>query len=128
MLGRKLALFARCLQARWRRCGCRSLAPLVSANKANLHMCRQHFYKIRDMCELRLRFFFSSSSLQHSSYFKLPCNVYFAVVKQTDMEQSQDVHLEEVFWRSPQHVQMMGGFLHSNNSRMSNLVVAHIFS
>ncbi|EEA18968.1 Mediator of RNA polymerase II transcription subunit 6 [Talaromyces marneffei ATCC 18224] len=31
------------------------------------------------------------------------------------MDQAQDVHLEEVFWRSPQHVQMMGGFLHSNN-------------
>jgi mediator of RNA polymerase II transcription subunit 6 len=34
------------------------------------------------------------------------------------MEQAQDVHLEEVFWRSPQHVQMMGGFLHSNNSKL----------
>jgi mediator of RNA polymerase II transcription subunit 6 len=32
------------------------------------------------------------------------------------MDQSQDVNLEELFWRSPQHVQMMGGFLHSNNS------------
>ncbi|KAH8689575.1 putative RNA polymerase II transcription mediator complex subunit [Talaromyces proteolyticus] len=31
------------------------------------------------------------------------------------MDQSPDVNLEEVFWRSPQHVQMMGGFLHSNN-------------
>lgn len=32
------------------------------------------------------------------------------------MDRSQDVSLEEVFWRSPQHVQMMGGYLHSNNS------------
>ncbi|KAL1981314.1 hypothetical protein VTN96DRAFT_2807 [Rasamsonia emersonii] len=31
------------------------------------------------------------------------------------MDRSQDVSLEEVFWRSPQHVQMMGGYLHSNN-------------
>lgn len=35
------------------------------------------------------------------------------------MEHAQDVHLEEVFWRSPQHVQMMGGFLHSNNSKLN---------
>ena len=28
----------------------------------------------------------------------------------------QDVALEEVFWRSPQHLQVMGGYLHSNNS------------
>ncbi|CRG88835.1 hypothetical protein PISL3812_05870 [Talaromyces islandicus] len=31
------------------------------------------------------------------------------------MDQSQDINLEELFWRSPQHVQMMGGYLHSNN-------------
>ncbi|OXV11448.1 hypothetical protein Egran_00792 [Elaphomyces granulatus] len=31
------------------------------------------------------------------------------------MAGSQDVALEEVFWRSPQHLQMMGGYLHSNN-------------
>ncbi|KAL1965249.1 hypothetical protein VTN77DRAFT_6003 [Rasamsonia byssochlamydoides] len=31
------------------------------------------------------------------------------------MDRSQDVSLEEVFWRSPAHVQMMGGYLHSNN-------------
>ncbi|RLL95582.1 Mediator of RNA polymerase II transcription subunit 6 [Aspergillus turcosus] len=27
----------------------------------------------------------------------------------------QDASLEEILWRSPPHVQMMGGFLHSNN-------------
>ncbi|KAL1992870.1 hypothetical protein VTN49DRAFT_3626 [Thermomyces lanuginosus] len=31
------------------------------------------------------------------------------------MAKSQDVPLDEVLWRSPQHVEMMGGFLHSNN-------------
>ncbi|KAK2748105.1 Mediator of RNA polymerase II transcription subunit 6 [Myotisia sp. PD_48] len=31
------------------------------------------------------------------------------------MEPQTDVPLEEITWRSPQHVQMMGGFLHSNN-------------
>ncbi|EGE00503.1 Mediator of RNA polymerase II transcription subunit 6 [Trichophyton tonsurans CBS 112818] len=31
------------------------------------------------------------------------------------MESSTDVVLEEITWRSPQHVQLMGGFLHSNN-------------
>nr|KMM63785.1 hypothetical protein CPAG_00139 [Coccidioides posadasii RMSCC 3488] len=31
------------------------------------------------------------------------------------MEPSPDVPLEEITWHSPQHVQMMGGFLHSNN-------------
>ncbi|KAJ5254115.1 hypothetical protein N7524_011295 [Penicillium chrysogenum] len=28
---------------------------------------------------------------------------------------SQDASMEEILWRSPPHVQMMGGFLHSNN-------------
>lgn len=28
----------------------------------------------------------------------------------------QDASMEEILWRSPPHVQMMGGFLHSNNS------------
>ena len=28
------------------------------------------------------------------------------------------VPLEEITWRSPQHVQMMGGFLHSKNSKL----------
>ncbi|PGH02682.1 hypothetical protein AJ79_07561 [Helicocarpus griseus UAMH5409] len=31
------------------------------------------------------------------------------------MAAQPDVPLEEITWRSPQHVQMMGGFLHSNN-------------
>ncbi|OJJ38499.1 hypothetical protein ASPWEDRAFT_36143 [Aspergillus wentii DTO 134E9] len=31
------------------------------------------------------------------------------------MASSQDTSLEEILWRSPPHVQMMGGFLHSNN-------------
>ncbi|EEQ32631.1 Mediator of RNA polymerase II transcription subunit 6 [Microsporum canis] len=31
------------------------------------------------------------------------------------MEISTDVVLEEITWRSPQHVQLMGGFIHSNN-------------
>ncbi|KAK2861301.1 Mediator of RNA polymerase II transcription subunit 6 [Arthroderma sp. PD_2] len=31
------------------------------------------------------------------------------------MESSPDVALEEITWRSPQHVQLMGGFIHSNN-------------
>lgn len=34
------------------------------------------------------------------------------------MAKSQDVPLDEVLWRSPQHVEMMGGFLHSNNSTL----------
>ncbi len=29
---------------------------------------------------------------------------------------SQAAPMEEIIWRSPQHVQMMGGYLHSNNS------------
>lgn len=32
------------------------------------------------------------------------------------MAGSQDAPLEEILWRSPSHVQMMGGYLHSNNS------------
>ncbi|KAJ5806084.1 uncharacterized protein N7503_003686 [Penicillium pulvis] len=28
---------------------------------------------------------------------------------------SQDTSMEEILWRSPPHVQMMGGFIHSNN-------------
>jgi mediator of RNA polymerase II transcription subunit 6 len=36
------------------------------------------------------------------------------------MDRPQDVSLEEVFWRSPNHVQMMGGYLHSNNSTMAD--------
>ncbi|KAF3483721.1 mediator of RNA polymerase II transcription subunit 6 [Arthroderma uncinatum] len=31
------------------------------------------------------------------------------------MDSSSDVVLEEITWRSPQHVQLMGGFIHSNN-------------
>ncbi|KAK2811754.1 hypothetical protein FQN50_001792 [Emmonsiellopsis sp. PD_5] len=31
------------------------------------------------------------------------------------MANQPEVSLEEITWRSPQHVQMMGGFLHSNN-------------
>ncbi|KAJ9200547.1 hypothetical protein DTO164E3_4122 [Paecilomyces variotii] len=31
------------------------------------------------------------------------------------MAESQDAALEEILWRSPPHVQMMGGYLHSNN-------------
>ncbi|KAF9883304.1 hypothetical protein FE257_003762 [Aspergillus nanangensis] len=31
------------------------------------------------------------------------------------MAATQDAPLEEIMWRSPPHVQMMGGFLHSNN-------------
>ncbi|KAI1990275.1 Mediator of RNA polymerase II transcription subunit 6 [Ophidiomyces ophidiicola] len=31
------------------------------------------------------------------------------------MDFSPDVPLEEITWHSPQHVQMMGGFVHSNN-------------
>ncbi|KAL2007316.1 hypothetical protein VTN00DRAFT_8754 [Thermoascus crustaceus] len=31
------------------------------------------------------------------------------------MAGSQDAPLEEILWRSPPHVQMMGGYLHSNN-------------
>jgi hypothetical protein len=31
----------------------------------------------------------------------------------------QDASLEEILWRSPPHVQMMGGYLHSNNSKGS---------
>lgn len=29
---------------------------------------------------------------------------------------TQDAPMEEIMWRSPPHVQMMGGYLHSNNS------------
>ncbi|KAJ5752296.1 hypothetical protein N7520_009213 [Penicillium odoratum] len=31
---------------------------------------------------------------------------------------SQDAPMEEILWRSPPHVQMMGGFIHSNNSNV----------
>lgn len=31
---------------------------------------------------------------------------------------TQDGAMEEILWRSPPHVQMMGGFLHSNNSKL----------
>ncbi|OJJ43800.1 hypothetical protein ASPZODRAFT_135825 [Penicilliopsis zonata CBS 506.65] len=31
------------------------------------------------------------------------------------MATAQDASLEEILWRSPPHVQMMGGYLHSNN-------------
>lgn len=32
----------------------------------------------------------------------------------------QDTSMEEILWRSPPHVQMMGGYLHSNNSKCAN--------
>ncbi|EEP78207.1 conserved hypothetical protein [Uncinocarpus reesii 1704] len=32
-----------------------------------------------------------------------------------EMEPSPDVALEEITWHSPHHIQMMGGFIHSNN-------------
>ncbi|KAH8431267.1 mediator complex subunit MED6 [Aspergillus melleus] len=31
------------------------------------------------------------------------------------MAGNQDASMEEILWRSPPHVQMMGGYLHSNN-------------
>jgi hypothetical protein len=53
-----------------------------------------------------------------SCQFLPKANSLFVEPKLNSMDQAQDVHLEEVFWRSPQHVQMMGGFLHSNNSKL----------
>lgn len=37
---------------------------------------------------------------------------------------TQDASMEEILWRSPPHVQMMGGFLHSNNSKLLRSLAA----
>jgi mediator of RNA polymerase II transcription subunit 6 len=44
-------------------------------------------------------------------------NTTFPSETMANQQDPSSISLEEITWRSPQHVQMMGGFLHSNNSK-----------
>lgn len=62
----------------------------------------------------------SKHHLQHFlNFWSTALQAHFKAIADSireDMALSQDSSLEEILWRSPPHVQMMGGFLHSNNS------------